>query len=87
MAHAVTTLHYLIRKDAGAAKAKQALTAMLRVLGVATVDGPVILEVQMQSPDFEDSVTIAAAELAGCDLIVTRAPQGISWIVRASIDA
>jgi hypothetical protein len=30
----------------------------------------------MHAPDFEDSVTAAAAELAGCDLIVTRDPKG-----------
>ena len=76
-AHAVTTIHYLIRKDAGAAKAKQMLTAILRVFGVAMVDERVILEaLEMQWPDFEDSVTAAAAELAGCDLIVTRDPKG-----------
>jgi predicted nucleic acid-binding protein len=76
-AHAVTTVHYLIRKEQGAAKARQALTAILRVFGVAMVDERVILEaLEMQSPDFEDSVTAAAAQLAECDLIVTRDPKG-----------
>jgi predicted nucleic acid-binding protein len=76
-AHAVTTIHYLIRKEAGAAKARQALTAILRVFGVAMVDERVILEaLEMQSPDFEDSVTAAAAGLAECDFIVTRDPKG-----------
>jgi hypothetical protein len=68
---------HLVRKDASTAKAKQTLTAILRVFGVATVDERVILEaLEMQSPDFEDSVTDAAAELAECDLIVTRDPKG-----------
>jgi predicted nucleic acid-binding protein len=76
-AHAVTTIHYLIRKEQGAAKAGQTLTAILRVFGVAMVDERVILEaLEMHAPDFEDSVTAAAAELAGCDLIVTRDPKG-----------
>jgi predicted nucleic acid-binding protein len=76
-AHAVTTIHYLIRKEQGAAKARQTLTAILRVFGVAMVDERVILEaLEMHSPDFEDSVTAAAAGLAGCDLIVTRDPKG-----------
>jgi hypothetical protein len=39
----------------------------------------VILEaLEIQSPDFEDSVTAAAAELAECYLIVTRDPKGFS---------
>jgi predicted nucleic acid-binding protein len=76
-AHTVTTIHYLIRKEQGAAKARQTLTAILRVFGVAMVDERVILEaLEMHSPDFEDAVTAAAADLAGCDLIVTRDPKG-----------
>src|ERR1035438_6879035 len=50
------------------------------------VDERVILKaLEMQSPDFEDSVT--AAELAECDLIVTRDPRGFSWIVRPGAGA
>ena len=76
-AHGVTTIHYLIRKEQGAVKAKRTLTAILRVFGVAMVDERVILEaLEMQSPDFEDSVSAAAAELAECDFIVTRDPKG-----------
>jgi predicted nucleic acid-binding protein len=76
-AHAVTTIHYLIRKEVGAAKAKQTLAAVLRVFGVATVDERVILEaLEIDSPDFEDSVTAAAAAMADCDLIITRDPRG-----------
>src|ERR1035438_374714 len=74
-AHAVTTIHDLVCKNPGAAKARQTLTAILRVFGVAMVDERVILKaLEMQSPDFEDSVT--AAELAECDLIVTRDLRG-----------
>jgi predicted nucleic acid-binding protein len=76
-ARAVTTIHYLIRKEASAAKARHALTAILRIFGVAMVDERVILAaLEIQSPDFEDSVTAAAAELAECNLIVTRDPKG-----------
>ncbi len=76
-AHAVTTIHYLIRKEAGAAKARQTLTSILRVFSVAMVDERAILgALEMLSPDFEDSVTAAAAQLAECDLIVTRDPKG-----------
>jgi hypothetical protein len=49
----------------------------LRVFGVATVDGGVIQEaLHVSLPDFEDSVTAAAAQLAGCDFIVTRDAKG-----------
>jgi len=76
-AHAVATIHYLIRKEQGATKARHTLAAILRVFGVAMVDERVILRaLEMQSPDFEDSVTAAAAEMAECDFIVTRDPKG-----------
>jgi predicted nucleic acid-binding protein len=76
-AHAVTTIHYLLRRELGMAKARRTLGAMLRVFGVAPVDGAVIQDA-LRSPggDFEDAVTAAAARLAACDLIVTRDPKG-----------
>ncbi len=76
-AHAVTTIHYLIRKELGAAKAKRTISAMLRVFSIAGVDGRVIQEaLELPASDFEDSVTAAAARLAECDFIVTRDPKG-----------
>ncbi len=76
-AHAVTTIHYLIRKDLGAVQARRIVSAMLKVFPVATVDGQVIQDaLDLPLPDFEDSVTVAAALSAGCDYIVTRDPKG-----------
>jgi len=76
-AHAVTTIHYLIRKEMGAVKAKRIVSAILRVFGIAVVDGAVVQEaLQLSFSDFEDAVTAAAARLAGCDCIVTRDPKG-----------
>jgi hypothetical protein len=76
-AHAVTTIHYLIRKQMGAGKAKRVVLTILRVFGVAAVDGAVIQEaLQLPFSDFEDAVSAAAARLAGCDCIVTRDPKG-----------
>jgi predicted nucleic acid-binding protein len=76
-AHAVTTIHYLVRKEQGNTKAKRTISAILRVFDVAMVDGRVIREaLQLSSPDFEDAVTAAAALLSACDLIVTRDPKG-----------
>jgi len=76
-AHAVTTIHYLIRKEMGAVKAKRIVSAILRVFGIAAVDGAVVQEaLQLTFTDFEDAVTAAAARLAGCACIVTRDPKG-----------
>ncbi len=76
-AHAVTTIHYLIRKELGATKARRTISTMLKVFGVAPVDGPVIQEaLQLSFSDFEDAVTAAAARFAGCEYIVTRDPKG-----------
>jgi predicted nucleic acid-binding protein len=76
-AHAATTIHYLIRKEKGNARAKRTVAAILRVFQVAPVDGPVIREaLELPFSDFEDAVTAAAARVAGCDYIVTRDPKG-----------
>ena len=76
-AHAVTTIHYLVRKEVGNVKARRIVTAILRVFGVAAVDGAVVQEaLQLPFSDFEDAVTAAAARLAGCECIVTRDPRG-----------
>lgn len=76
-AHAVTTIHYLVRRERGDAKARRVISAILRVFGVAPVDGAVVQEaLQLPFPYFEDAVTAAAARLAGCEYIVTRDPKG-----------
>ncbi len=76
-AHAVTTIHYLVRKEKGNVKARRIVSAILRVFGVAAVDGAVIQEaLQLPLSDFEDAVTAAAARLGGCECIVTRDPKG-----------
>ena len=76
-AHAVTTIHYLVRKERGASKARRTVTAILRVFGIAAVDGDVVRQaLQFSWPDFEDAITASAAQSAGCDAIVTRDPRG-----------
>src|SRR5258708_37466532 len=76
-AHAVTTIHYLLRREMGNIKAKRIVSAILSVLGVGPVDAAVIQEaLQLPLADFEDAVTAAAARLAGCECIVTRDPKG-----------
>jgi len=76
-AHAVTTIHYLIRKQLGDAKAKRTIGVMLQVFEVAAIDGPILAEaLQLHFADFEDAVTSAAAKAADCDWIVTRDAKG-----------
>ena len=76
-AHSVTTIHYLVRKERGNAKARQVISAILTVFGVAAVDGAEVQEaLQLPFSDFEDAVTAAAARSAGCECIVTRDPKG-----------
>jgi predicted nucleic acid-binding protein len=76
-AHAVTTIHYLMRKEQGNAKTKRILSTILRVFKVASIDGKVVEEaLQLPFSDFEDAVTAAAGKAAGCEYIVTRDPKG-----------
>jgi predicted nucleic acid-binding protein len=76
-AHALTTIHYLVRKERGGSRAKRVIAALLRVFAVAPVDGTVIRDaLELPSLDFEDSVAAAAACSAGCDLVITRDPRG-----------
>jgi len=76
-AHAVTTIHHLLRKDAGNAAAKRILSSILRVFRIAAVDNAVRVEaLELPFPDFEDAVTATAARTAKCDYILTRDPKG-----------
>ncbi|MBI5282191.1 MAG: PIN domain-containing protein [Candidatus Solibacter usitatus] len=76
-AHAVTTIHSLLRKHAGEESARRVLGAMLGLFEVAPVDGNVIRSaMDNPGPDFEDAVTASAAAAARCDAIVTRDPRG-----------
>ncbi len=77
-AHAVTTIHYLVSKERGAAFAGRTIGSILKVLRVAAVDSAVIQQaLTLAWPDFEDAVTAAVAAAAGCNLIVTRDPAGL----------
>ena len=76
-AHGVTTLYYLLGRAKGAASAGRAIGDLLAVFKVASVDQTVLQRaLTLAWPDFEDAVCAAAAEAAGCDLIVTRDPAG-----------
>jgi predicted nucleic acid-binding protein len=76
-AHAVTTIHYLVQKEKGNARAKRVVTTILGIFTVAAVDDATVREaLQLPFSDFEDAVTAAAARRSRCDFIVTRDPKG-----------
>jgi predicted nucleic acid-binding protein len=43
-AHAITAIHYLVRRELGSARTKRTVAAILRIFDVATVDAAVIEE-------------------------------------------
>ena len=73
----MTTLHYLIRKETGSAKAKSIIARILQIFELAAVNRDVTEEaLKYNCPYFEDAVAAAAARAAGCEYIVTRDPKG-----------
>lgn len=72
-AHAVTTLHYIVGRYQGQARANEAVDWLLAHFGIAATGRSELVRAQgLNWPDFEDAVVAAAAESAGCDKIVTR---------------
>ena len=76
-AHAFPTFFYVARKEIGGPRAQQVVADLARVFRVAPIDDAVIARaLTLGLADFEDAVTAAAAESAGCELIATRDPRG-----------
>ena len=76
-AHAITTIHYLVRKELGMVRKRQLITLILRVFRVAPLDASIVEQAfRLPIVDFEDAVTAAAALAAECEFIVTRDPRG-----------
>jgi predicted nucleic acid-binding protein len=74
-AHAVTTLFYLLRRNVGIEDTRELLTHLLARLKVAPVtDAGVREALARKFKNFEDAVTVSAAEEVGATVIVTRNP-------------
>lgn len=87
-AHGVTTLFYLLARAKSATRARRAIGELLAVFRVASVDQAVLQRALILAwPDLEDAVCAAAAEAAGCDLIVTRDPAGFKNSPVPTVDA
>lgn len=76
-AHGLTTIFYLLEKARDAAFARDGVERLVSVFGVAAVDDTIIRRALVLGwPDFEGAVCAAAAEASGCEVIVTRDPDG-----------
>ena len=76
-AHAFPTFFYIARRNVGSARALQLTANLERVFRVASINGAVVARaLTLGLADFEDAVTAAAAETAGCEMIATRDPRG-----------
>ena len=78
-AHAVTTLHYLLRNHLGREKASATLVELVDLVTIATVDESVIQKgLGFGGQDFEDAIQAVCALQAGADYFVTRNRQDFS---------
>jgi len=78
-AHAVTTLHYFLRKHLGREKASATLVELVDLVTIATVDESVIQKgLGFGWQDFEDAIQAVCALQAGADYFVTRNRQDFS---------
>jgi len=76
-AHTITTLHFLLSKHMGKAKARRVLTDLLHVVRVVPVDEDRIRHaLALDWTDFEDAVQAACAGKAEADYLVTRDKRG-----------
>lgn len=71
--HAVTTIYYLLTKLADREQADEGVDWLLDRLEIVPEGTELFRRARtLDLPDFEDSVVATAAEIAGCDRIVTR---------------
>ena len=76
-AYGVTTIFYVTARERDARFARRVVQEVLAVAAVAAVDDAVLRRaLASPCPDFEDAVCLAAAEAAGCAMLVTRDPAG-----------
>ena len=76
-AHGATTVFYIAARQRDANFARGVMRDLLLVAAVAPVNGTVLQRaLTLPGSDFEDAVCLAAAEAAGCGMLVTRDPSG-----------
>lgn len=76
-AHSITTLHYLLRRELPARRARRLLLDLMRLLSIVPVDQDRLLQgFALGWRDFEDAVQAACAAKADVDYLVTRDRRG-----------
>jgi predicted nucleic acid-binding protein len=71
--HALTTLHYIVAKHGGREQADSLVDWVLAHLEIVPQDRTQFVRARsLRFDDFEDAALAAAAEAAGCKLILTR---------------
>jgi len=71
--HALTTLHYIVAKHAGREAAGTLVDWVLAHLEVVPQDRTQFVRARsLKLTDFEDAAMASAAEVSGCELIITR---------------
>lgn len=71
--HALTTLHYILSKNAGRERADTVVDWVLAHLEIVPQDRAQFVRARnLRFDDFEDAALASAAEAAGCKLILTR---------------
>lgn len=71
--HAVTTVHYIVEREAGRTAANTGVSDLLQILAVIPLDAADFHRAQaMGLRDYEDAVQVAACLKVGADYLVTR---------------
>jgi predicted nucleic-acid-binding protein len=71
--HAVTNIFYILRRQVGREAARELVSTVLQRIQVASVTDEVIrAALESSITDFEDAVTVEAANAASVEIIVTR---------------
>ncbi len=72
-AHTITTIHYIVAREKGRQIAAQAVSDVLRVVGVVPITSADFQQALVLGiSDFEDAVQAAAALQIGADYLITR---------------
>ncbi len=75
----MTTLAHLVGRACGRAEARKVVQDLCALLSVAPIDAAVLQRAMvLPLDDFDDAVTAAAAEAAGCEAILTRDVSGFA---------
>ena len=72
-AHAITTIHFLVRKYQNQTIANQAIQWLLEHFDIIAADRNILMQATaLNWKDFEDAVISVSAQMHSCDAIVTR---------------